>query len=145
MIIRTRYIAVFFILTIVCSCGGVAGSIEKYSFPNVHEDTLKAGLNRVYVKYPELRKVDTTMYGKNNGNDFYFLLAIKGDKIAFQCNVISYPPPNEDETDLALTTAAHWGETMLLSGKIKTATKEKFKRLFEEHILPKIKEEIKGG
>jgi len=83
------------------SCGGVVGSIEKYPFPNVNPDSLKSALNNVYYKHPELIISDTTMYGKNNEEDFYYVLY----KMGF-------------------------------------LEKRKYRKLFEENILPKIKEEL---
>lgn len=126
------------------ACGGVVGNIEKYSFKNVNPDSLKAALNRVYDKYPELIKSDTTMYGKNNGEDFYYLLTDKEQKSVFQCNVISYPEPYDKEVDLSLTAATTWGKVMHLAPKMGSGEKRKYRNLFEKNILPKIKEELKG-
>ena len=50
-------IVLFGTILLLYSCGGVVGNIEKYSFPNVNPDSLKAALNRVYNKYPELIKI----------------------------------------------------------------------------------------
>ena len=117
-------IVLFGTILLLYSCGGVVGNIEKYSFPNVNPDSLKAALNRVYNKYPELIKSDTTMYGKNNGDDFYYLLNNGKQKNVFQCNVIVYPAPYDKEIDLSLTTAATWGETMQLAPKMGVLKKE---------------------
>jgi hypothetical protein len=136
----TLFAAIFFL----CSCGGVVGNIEKYSFPNVTTDSLKTALNRVYDKYPVLIKSDTSMYGKNNGEDFYYLLTDKEQKSVFLCHVISYSEPYDKEVDLSLTTATAWGKVMNLASKMGTGEKRKYRKLFEKNILPKIKEELKG-
>ena len=64
------------------------------------------------------------MYGKNNGDDFYYLLNNGKQKNVFQCNVIVYPAPYDKEIDLSLTTAATWGETMQLAPKMGVLKKE---------------------
>ena len=128
---------------ILYSCGGVIGNIQKYSFSNVSATELKAALNRVYIKYPELVKSNDKMYGKNNEEDFYYLLDNNGQKIVFQCNVIVYSPPYEKEIDLSLTTAATWGKVMQLAPEMGFFEKRKYRKLFEENILPKVKEELK--
>ncbi len=137
-------IILFAAILLLYSCGGVVGNIEKYPFANIKPDSLKAALNRVYSKYPELIKSDTSMYGKNNGDDFYYLLNIEGKKKVFQCNVIVYPEPYDKEIDLSLTTAATWGETMQLATKMGFFEKKGYRKIFEKNILPKIKEELKG-
>ncbi|HXL57853.1 MAG TPA: hypothetical protein VN958_16440, partial [Chitinophagaceae bacterium] len=94
-------------------------------------------------KYPELKKSDTTMYGLNNGDDFYYILNKDGQKNVFRCNVVIYPAPYDKDIDLSLTAATTWGETMDLATKMGFFEKRKYKRLFEENILPKIKEELR--
>ena len=137
-----------FILFLFCqtllfiSCGGVIGNIDKYSFSNIDSATLKEALNKVYIKYPELSKLDSTKYGMNNGEDFYYLLNTEGHKTLFLCHVIVYPPPYDKEIDLSLTTATTWGETMNLAPKMGFFEKRRYRNLFEENILPKIKEMI---
>ena len=139
-----HYYLIFFGQILLFSCGGVIGNIEKYEFSNVNTETIINALNKVYTKYPEVIKSDTTKYGSNNGEDFYFLLNIEGQKIVFICNVIAYPPPYDKKTDLSLTSAAMWGRTMKLAPKMGFFEKRKYRKLFEENILPKIKEEFKG-
>jgi hypothetical protein len=136
-------IVLFAAILLLNSCGEVVGNIEKYPFPNVNPDSLKAALNRIYIKYPELIKSDTTMYGKNDGNDFYYLLDIKEQKNVFLCNVVVYPVPYDKEIDLSLTAATTWGETMELAPKMGFLKKRKYRKLFEKNILTKIKEELK--
>jgi hypothetical protein len=137
-------IVLFGAILLLYSCGGVVGNIEKYSFSDVNPDSLKAALNRIYIKYPELIKSDTTMYGKNNGDDFYYLLNNGKQKNVFQCNIIVYPAPYDKEIDLSLTAATTWGKTMHLAAKMGFFEKRKYRKLFEKNILPIIKEELKG-
>lgn len=140
----TFFLIFFTAIFILCSCGGVIGNIEKYTFLNTNPDSLKAALNRVYIKYPELIKSDTTLYGVNNGDDFYYLLNKEGEKTVFQCNVIVYPAPYDKNIDLSLTTATTYGKIMHLATKMGAFEKRKYRKLFEENILSKIKEELKG-
>lgn len=121
------------------ACGGVIGNIEKYPFPNISEDSLRAALNRVYAKYPQLQKTDTSMYGVNDGKDFYFVLDYEGKRFVFDCNVIVYAPR---DIDLSLTTATTWGSVMELAPNMGFSEKRKYRKLFEEFILPKIKNQI---
>ena len=136
-------IILFVSIFLLYSCGGVVGNIEKYSFPNVNVDSLKEALNRVYIKYPELIKSDTTKYGKNDGDHFYYVLNDSEKRIVFECNVVVYPAPYDKEIDLSLTSATTWGEIMNLAPEMGFFEKRKYRKLFEENILPKIKEELK--
>ena len=76
---------------LLVSCGGVVGNIGKYSFPDISSDSLKHAMNKVYREYPELIKTDTTLYGKNNGMDFYYIYHSNGYKYVFfvQCDSLS--------------------------------------------------------
>lgn len=135
---------ILFFIFFIYSCGGVIGNIEKYSLPNISSGKLKEALNKVYIKHPELIKSDTTMYGNNNGDEFYYVLTDNGgQKIIFECSAINSVWPNDKETELSLTSAAIWGETMKLAPKMSFFEKRKYRNLFEENILPKIKEELK--
>jgi hypothetical protein len=137
------FLHTLFLSILFYSCGGTIGNIEKYSFPNVSADSLKAALNEVYHKYPELIKSDTSMYGNNNGEDFYYVFNNKEGKEVFKCNIIAYPSPNEKEIELSLTAATRWGETMHVATKMGFWEKRKYRRIFDENILPKIKEQLK--
>jgi hypothetical protein len=130
------------ILFLVFSCGGVIGNIEKYRFDNVSTEELKAALNRVYAGHPDLIKSDTTMYGMNDGEDFYFKVKKDGTDYIFNCHVINYNDPNYNAVDLSLTTATEWGEIMNLAPKMGFFEKRKYRKLFEETILPKIRGEV---
>ena len=128
---------------LLVSCGGVVGNIGKYSFPDISSDSLKHAMNKVYREYPELIKTDTTLYGKNNGMDFYYIYHSNGYKYVFLCNVIAYQSPNDKEVELSLTAATKWGEIMKLSTKMRTKEKREYEQLFEKNILPKIKAALK--
>jgi hypothetical protein len=137
-------IILFAAIFLLYSCGGVIGNIEKYPFPNVNPDSLKAALNKVYIKYPELIKTDTSMYGNNDGEHFYYVLNDNKQKIIFKCNVVVYPAPYDKEIDLSLTSATTWGKIMDIAPEMGFFEKRKYKKLFKKNILPKIKEELKG-
>ena len=122
--------------------GGGSGNIEKYSFSNISPDSLKIALNKTYVKYPELIKTDTVKYGSNNGDDFFYVVNSDNEKIVFLCNVVTYSPPYNKDIDLSLTAATIWGQTMQLASQMGFFEKRKFRKIFEEDILPKIKEQL---
>jgi hypothetical protein len=137
-------IAPFSIITLLLySCGGVIGNIEKYPFPGISKDSLMAAVNKVYSTYPELQKTDTSMYGVSNGNSFYFVLEHEEQRFVFSCSIITYPPPYNNEIDLSLTTATTWGNRMKLAPNMGFFEKRKYRKLFEQFILPKIKQELK--
>ena len=134
-----------FLLFACLSCGGiisagVTGSIEKYEFTE-SADSLKAALNRVYKKYPNLIKTDTILYGKNNGEDYLYIVKDQQDTTVFICNVITYD--NEKTIELSLTSAVTWGQGMKLAPRMGFWEKRRYRRIFEDKVLPKIKEEIK--
>lgn len=130
------------ILLLVCSCGGVIGNIEKYRFDNISTGDLETALNNVYKRHPDLLKKDTTMYGMNDGESFYFKLARDGTVYVFKCRVINYRNVNHHAVDLSLTSATEWGNIMNLAPKMGFFEKRKYRKLFEETILPKIKDEL---
>ena len=134
---------IFFILALLTliSCGGVIGNIEKYPFDNFSVSDLKAALNAVYLENPELKKTDTTMYGMNDGKNFYFMLDNGGERYVFVCNVVDYHDPKYG-IDLSLTTATKWGDVMELAPRMSFFEKRNYRKLFEENILPKVKNGI---
>jgi len=137
-----RTFGVVLVLLVNISCGGVIGNIEKYTLENVtYEEVIKA-LNRVYSKYPELQKTDTTKYGMNDGEDFYFILNIENKQYVFECHVINHSGGNYGPIELSLTTATEWGQVMELAPKMGFMEKRRYRRLFEDHILPRIREEL---
>jgi len=140
-----KLLGIVFLLIVILfysSCGGVAGNISKYSFAGVPPGILKDAMFRVYDKYPEVIKSDTTKYGNNDGEEFYYLTTDKQEKIVFKCHVIPPVPPYDTTTELSLTAAAVWGQTMKLAPDISFWEKWKFAKQFEEHILPQIKEMV---
>ena len=141
---RLSFFTTLLTITIIfISCGGVIGNIEKYSFTNIDLDSLRGALNNVYIKYPELIKNDSTKYGINNNKNFYYVLNMGDKKIVFLCNIIVYPSPYEKNIELSLTSATVWGQIMRLAPEMGFFEKRKFRKLFEENILPKIKRELK--
>lgn len=124
------------------SCGGVIGNIEKYPFPGISKDNLIAAINKVYITHPELQKTDTSMYGVSDENRFHFVLDHEDQKFVFSCSIITYQSPY-NSIDLSLTTATTWGNRMKLAPDMGFFEKRKYKKLFEQFILPKIKQELK--
>ena len=122
------------------SCGGVIGNIQKYEFSTT-QDSLTRALNSVYKKYPSLIKNDTTLYGNNDGKDFYYIVNKNQSTIVFDCWIINYD--TRTSIDLTLVTAADWGQTMELAPKMGFWEKRRFRLIFEEEVLPKIKAELK--
>ena len=132
-------VAILLIFTLD-SCGGVVGNIEKYEF-QFSGDSVKLALNNVYLKYPYLIKRDTILYGKNDGKDYFFLVKKGQDSIVFLCNVATYE--GHADPDLSLTSAAFWGQMMELAPEMGFWEKRRFRLIFEEEVLPKIKAELK--
>ena len=122
------------------SCGGVIGNIEKYQFL-VSQDSLTKTMSSVYKKYPSLIKSDTTLYGNNDGKDFYHIVSKNQDTTVFECCIINYD--NRESIDLTLTTAADWDQMMELAPSMGFWEKRRYRLLFEEEVLPKIKAELK--
>jgi hypothetical protein len=120
----------------------VIGNIEKYPLEGVTNDEVIEALDRVYSKYPELRKTDTTKYGRNNGKDFHFILNMENKQYVFNCHLINYSGGNYGPIDLSLTTATEWGQVMDLAPNMGFMEKRRYRRLFEDNILPRIKEEL---
>lgn len=134
---------VFQLLLLFYSCGGVIGNIGKYTFTDISASDLKEALENVYSRYPQLTKTDTTLYGNNDGDTFYYIYKRDSEKLVFKCRVITYPPPYEKEVDLSLITATAWGKVMELAPKMSFFERRKYRILFEKHILAKILDELK--
>jgi len=137
-----RTFGVILVLFINFSCGGVVGNIEKYPLNNVTYTAVIDALDRVYSKYPELQKTDTTKYGMNDGKNFYFFLDIDNKQFVFNCHVINYSGGNYGSNDLSLTTATEWGQVMDLAPNMGFIEKRRYRRLFEDNILPRIRAEL---
>ena len=127
------------IAALAYSCGGTIGNIEKYTF-EVNADTLRAAVERVFLKYPELRKKDTILYGYNDARSFTFVLDHDNEKVVFSCHIIVY---QSGKVDLSLTSATTWGYIMQLAPHMSWSEKRHYRKLFEEFILPKIEEQAK--
>jgi hypothetical protein len=132
-------LSLIFFVFLLYACGGVIGNIKKYRFPGVSQEGIKDALNRVYVAHPELQKKDPR-YGVNDGDAFYFILDHEGERFVFECHVIFNSSYNND---LSLTTAATWGGLMNFSSDMGFFERRKYRKLFEDYILPEIEKEIK--
>ncbi len=102
-------------LIILYSCGGVIGNIKKYRFETTSVDSVKAAVARVYLKHPEYRNFDTTKFqeGKDLGDGSYYCRIKTDDQDYFFCFAyVQYDPPNDTFIEIALTTAAKYGEVM---------------------------------
>ncbi|MBS1511550.1 MAG: hypothetical protein JST86_11955 [Bacteroidetes bacterium] len=129
-------------VVILISCGGTIGNIQKYEFYNIDSGILENAISRVYKNHPDLIKKDSALYGKNEGNSFYFSLNYVSDTIIFLCNVIDYPSIKGKEVDLSLTSAARKDEIMKMATNMNFFEKKRYRKLFEDFVLPKIKNEI---
>lgn len=61
-------------LIILLSCGGVVGNISKYKLNNCNEIQVISAINQFYRYYPEFKKNDFILYGKNDSENYYFKL-----------------------------------------------------------------------
>lgn len=82
------------------------------------------------------------MYGMNDGNDFYFKVQKEGMDCVFKCHVTNYYDPNYNAVNLSLTSATKWGQIMNIAPKMGFFEKRKYRKIFEETILPKIRDEV---
>ncbi|WP_290790912.1 hypothetical protein [Flavihumibacter sp. UBA7668] len=108
-------ISISLMLIILYSCGGVIGNIKKYRFETTSVDSVKAAVARVYLKHPEYRNFDTTKFqeGKDLGDGSYYCRIKTDDQDYFFCFAyVQYDPPNDTFIEIALTTAAKYGEVM---------------------------------
>jgi hypothetical protein len=78
----------------------------------------------------------------NDGKDFYFILNMESKRYVFNCHVINYSGGNYGPIDLSLTTATEWGQVMNLAPNMGFMEKRRYRRLFEDNILTKIKDEL---
>lgn len=139
-------IITFTILLLLYSCGGVIGNIEKYRFTGITLDLLKAGVKKVYIIHPEFRNFDTTKYkeGLSIGDgDYYCRIKENGQDYFFQYAYPEYPPPNDTIVEIALTSAAIYGQDLKLEKNISYFDKIKYRKLFNKYFIKEVKNELK--
>lgn len=141
------FLVFFAITSLLCSCGGVIGNIEKYRFTGVSLDSLKAAVAKVYIKHPELKKFDTTKYKEGGSTlrdaNYYCTVNENNDLFIFEYAYPQYPSPNDTIVEIALTTAAKYGEDLKLAGDIGGFKKKKYRKLFEKYFITEVKTELK--
>jgi hypothetical protein len=128
------------------SCGGVIGNIEKYRFENTSIESLKNAVQKVYLKNPQLKQFDSLKYEAGNGigdGDYYCKLNKSGQDFIFQYSYPQYPPPNDTISEIALTSAAKYGEPLKLANRISSLEKTEYRNLFEKYFIAQIKKELK--
>lgn len=136
-------LSLFFLLF---SCGGVIGNIEKYRFENISLSTLKAAVSNVNLKHPEFRNFDTSKFKEGvsigDGN-YYCRIKDNNQDYFFKYAYPQYPPPNDTIVEIALTSAAKFGEDLDLARDITVAEKNKYRSLFEKYFIKEIRQELK--
>lgn len=136
----------FVVILFLYSCGGVIGNIEKYRFTYVSMDSLKNAVNRVYIKHPEFKDFDTTKFkqGQSLGDgNYYCKIRDKKYEYFFKYSYPQYPHPNDTIVEIALTSAAKYGEDLDLAKEIGFFKKRKYQKLFEKYFIEEVKKELK--
>lgn len=143
---KLKYQAAFIFLIATFSvnfgCGGVVGNIEIYSFNNISKKCLLESINNCYRNKPELSKSDSSIYGVNTNDMFFFVSNIANEKYVFKVSVFTDP---YGQICMSLDTGAKWGEIMKLESNLGYWEKRKIKSVFERYILPEINSEIKSS
>src|SRR5690606_33423437 len=113
---------------------------------NVSISDLKLAVKNVKLKYPELALYDKSIYkeGKEilNDGDYYCTIEENGNLYLFQFSYPSYPPPNDSIAQIALTSAALYKDDLKLANNIGFFEKIKYRRIFENYFITKIKKEL---
>lgn len=134
--------AIFFLY----SCGGVIGNIEKYRFTDISIDTLKSAVERVYIKHPDFKNFDTSKYKESQSigdGDYYCRIKENSQEYFFVYAYPRYPAPNDTIVEIALTSAAKYGEDLNLAKDIGVAEKNKYGKLFEKFFITEVRKELK--
>lgn len=127
------------------SCG-VIGNIEKYHFNNVSKASLKIAVAQIYKVNPEFKDFDTTKYkeGQNIGDgDYYCRIKREGHDYFFVFAYVQYDAPNNSLIDIALTSAATYGENLNFGSDMGYFEKTKYSNFFEKYFIEQIKKELK--
>ncbi len=134
-----------FLSILLCSCGGVIGSIEKYRFQNISLDSLKGGISKVYATHPELKDFDTLKYqqGLSIGDgDYYCTATEKGTKYLFKYAFPKYDSPYDTIVEVSLSSAAPYGQGLNLASKLGFFEKRKYKKLFTQYFIEAVSKEV---
>jgi hypothetical protein len=147
---RKEYYLIISLFTIIFySCGGTIGNIEKYRFQNITIDSLKSIVEIVNLEHPELRQFDTTMFqeGKSGlgDGDFYCTIRDKKNhqKYCFEYAYVQYSPPHNGFVEIALTYAGKYGEELKIEKDLGFFEKRKYKKLFKEYFIEKVRKKVK--
>jgi hypothetical protein len=142
----TPFIPLLAFFLFLYSCGGVIGNIEKYRFTNISIDALKSAVDSVYFKHPEFKNFDTTKYKQNQSigdGDYYCRIKVNNQDYFFVYAYPQYPPPNDTIVEIALTSAAEYGENLDLSKDISVAEKNKYSNIFEKYFITELRKELR--
>src|SRR5689334_12900072 len=132
--------------TCLLSCGGVIGNIEKYRFDNVTVDSLKVAVNIVYLRNPEFRDFDSLKYQEKKGigdGDYYCKIKENKQDYLFKYAFPEYPAPNDTIVEIALTSAAVYGQDLKLARSISVVEKKKFRKMFEMYFISEVRKELR--
>ncbi len=132
---------IFLIITSSLStgCGGVIGNIEIYTFNDISKKCLMESINNCYLKKPELIKSDSSIYGANTNDQFFFISNFSNEKYVFKISIFT---DSFGKTCMSLDTGTKWGDVMKLESNLSYLEKRKIKKIFENSIFPLIKKEI---
>ena len=136
---------ILFLSIFFYSCGGVIGNIKKYRFENISLSTLKTAVHTVNVKHPDFRNFDTSKFKEGTGigdGDYYCRIKENGQDYFFQYAYVQYDPPNNTFVEIALTSAAKYGEDLDLAKDIDFLKKDKYDKLFEKYFISEVRKEL---
>ena len=139
----------FRVLPIICllySCGGVIGNIKKFRFHNISKDSLESAIEKVYIRHPNMKDFDSTKYKEKKSigdGDYYCRIKENKQDYFFKYAFPQYPPPNDSIVEIALTSAAIYGQDLNLAKDIKEVEKNKYSSIFEKYFITEIRKELK--
>ena len=146
--IKGRIFLINYIISscLLYSCGGVIGNIEKYRFDNVTLDSLKSAVSRVYLKNPEFKGFDTLKYEEKQSigdGNYYCKIRINRQEYLFAYAYPQYPSPNDPIVEIALTSAALYGQDLNLARNISVVEKNKLRKIFEKYFIREVRKELR--
>ncbi|HEY4285549.1 MAG TPA: hypothetical protein VGN00_00500 [Puia sp.] len=119
------------------------GNIEKYRFSKVSLDSLKLAAQIVTSIHPNLREFDSSKFKEGIDGDFYCTIRDGEQVYIFQYSYPIYPSEDDTVAEIALTSAAKYGEDLNFAGDINFIKKMKYRKLFAKYFITEVKKRLK--
>jgi hypothetical protein len=143
----TPYLTLAIAISLLSSCGGVIGNIAKYQFANISLDSLKAAVRIVTSRDPNFRNFDTSKFkeGIEGAYDGAFYCTIRDNEqlYIFKYGYPHYPSPVDTVAEIALTSAAKYGEDMDFASDMNFIKKLKYRKLFKKYFITEVNKQLK--